>query len=419
MEIVMFVWEFPPRLVGGLGTYAAEIAPQFVKMGQDVTIFTLNEGNLPTRDIWNGVEVHRPEVVSLQDAIPNILVDDIRKHGIDAGFYGNILAYNILSASKLVNELVKKEERLFDVVVSHDWLSITGGIAAKKGLKKPFVLHVHSTEKGRTLGGGSPMISDLEYQGGQAADIVVTVSSPMRDELVRQGFSERKIRVCGNGVDVQKYDPKKIRKEDIDDIRRKYGVQENDSMILFVGRLTSIKGVDRLVIAMPSILRNTPNAKLIIVGLGDMQKHLTNLISSLNLENSVKTRFEFISEEERILHYAASDICAFPSLYEPFGIVCLEAMSMGKPVVVGAAGSSGMRDIVVPSGPYQCGFHVNQFEPEDIAWGVSCLLKDKEAARRLGENARSRVIEYYTWEKVAKDTLQIYQEVLNNNNKVK
>ncbi|MDQ1281197.1 MAG: glycogen synthase, partial [Thermoproteota archaeon] len=358
MEIAMFVWEFPPRLVGGLGTYASEIAPQFVKMGNDVTILTLNEGNLTTRDIWNGVEVHRPEIVSLLNAIPNVLIEDIRKHGTDAGFFSNILAYNILSASKLVNDIAKREERAFDIVVSHDWLSITGGIAAKKGLNKPFVLHFHSTEKGRTLGGGSPMISELEYQGGQSADLVITVSSSMRDELVSQGFPEKKIRVCANGVDAQKYDPKTIKKEEADKIRSKYGVQEKDPMILFVGRLTSIKGVDRLVMAMPSILKKTPNAKLVIVGIGDMERHLTNLISTLNLRNSVKTRFEFISEEERIQHYAASDICAFPSLYEPFGIVCIEAMSMGKPVVVGAAGSSGMRDIVVHSGPDQCGFHI-------------------------------------------------------------
>ena len=418
MEIAMFVWEFPPRLVGGLGTYASEITQQFVKMGHDVTVFTLNAGDLSTRDVWSGVEVHRPLIVDLLDALPNIIVEDIKKHGAAIKFFSDIFAYNILSTSKLVNELIKKEDRAFDIVVSHDWLSVMGGIVAKKELKKPFVLHIHSTEKGRTLGGGSRIISELEYQGGQLADIIVTVSTAMRDELVSQGFAEGKIRFCGNGVDVQKYDPQKVSKEDIDKIRRSYGIQENDSMILFIGRLISIKGVDRLVMAMPSILRRIPNAKLVIVGLGDMQKHLTNLVSSLNLGSGVKTRFEFISEKERILHYAASDVCVFPSLYEPFGIVALEAMSMSKPVVVGAAGTSGMRDIVVPSGPYQCGFHVNQFEPEDIAWGVCCVLANNEIAKKLGENARNRVVEYYTWEKAAKNTLQVYNEVLNNNNRV-
>lgn len=414
MEIAMFVWEFPPRLVGGLGTYASEITQQFVKMGHDVTVFTLNDGNLSTRDVWSGVEVHRPLIVDLLDAFPNFIMEDIKKRGPNVKFFSDIFAYNVLSTSKLVNELIKEEDRSFDIVVSHDWLSIISGVAAKKELKKPFVFHIHSTEKGRTLGGGSQIVSELEHQGGQSADVVVTVSSAMRDELVSQGFAENKIRVCGNGIDVQKYDPRKVSREDVDKIRKIYGIQENDPMILFIGRLFSIKGVDRLIMAMPSILRRAPNVKLVIVGLGEMQKHLTNLVSILNLKDSVKMKFEFISEEERILHYATSDVCVFPSLYEPFGIVCLEAMSMGKPVVVGGAGTSGMREIVVPSGSQQCGFHINQYDPEDIAWGIGCVLADKEAAKRLGENARNRVVEYYTWEKAAKDTLQIYNEVLNN-----
>ena len=105
---------------------------------------------------------------------------------------------------------------------------------------------------------------------------------------------------------------------------------------------------------MPHILQKTPKARLVVVGLGDLQEYLTNLVKVTKMGDYVKFRFEFIPEEERILHYAACDVAVFPSLYEPFGIVVLEAMSMEKPVVVGAAGVSGMREIVICCGEEQC-----------------------------------------------------------------
>ncbi|MFQ6075554.1 MAG: glycosyltransferase family 4 protein [Candidatus Bathyarchaeia archaeon] len=414
MEIAVFVWEFPPRIVGGLGMYATKITQQFIKMGHDVTVFTLNPGDLPTRDVWSGVEVHRPLTIDISDSLPRLILEDLKKSGTNIKFFSNIFAYNILTASKMINDLVKKEDRDFDIVVAHDWLSVIGGMIAKDGLKKPMVFHIHSTEKGRAMGGGSQVVADLEYQGGQRGDIVVTVSHAMRDELIGQGFPEAKIRVCGNGIDPQKYDLEKVNPQDADEVRGRYGIRDTENMIFFIGRLVSVKGADRLVMAMPHVLRKVPNAKLVIVGLGDMQRYLVDLVKSLKLEASVKMRFEFISEEERILHYAASDLCVFPSLYEPFGIVALEAMSMGKPLVIGAAGVSGMRELVVPSGPDQCGFHINPYDPPDIAWGIINALANPATARRLGENGRKRVLEYYTWERAAENTIRVYEEVLAN-----
>lgn len=414
MEIAMLVWEFPPRLVGGLGTYASEISTQFVHMGHDVTIFTLNEGSLPTRDVWSGVDVHRPLLVNIIEAFPQRMVEDVKKRYHNVNFLAYILCYNISSSLFLVNDLTKKEQRRFDIVASHDWLSIVGGMICRRELDIPLIFHAHSTERGRNLGGGSEYIAELEQQGGLTADRVITVSSPMRDELISLGFPESKIRVCHNGVDANKYDPTSVDQEDVRALRESYGIGDDEKMILFLGRLITVKGADRLVMAMPSILKKVPKTKLVIVGVGDMQRHLTGLISSYGLQNSIKTRFEWISEKERILHYAACDVCILPSLYEPFGIVSLEAMSMGKPVVVGARGVSGMRDTVSHLGPSQCGYHVNANDPEDIAWGTVNVLSDDAHAKMLGENGRKRVLQYYTWEVAARNTLRVYEEVLNS-----
>ena len=247
------------------------------------------------------------------------------------------------------------------------------------------------------------------------ADMVITVSYAMQDELIQAGFPADKVRVCYNGVDPKKYSPDQISPERIDEIRQQYGLSKEDSIILFIGRLVWIKGVDKLIRSMPHVLQKIPNAKLVIVGLGDMQEYLEGLVRNLRLEDVVKFRFEFIPEEERIAHYASCDVAVFPSLYEPFGIVTLEAMSMEKPVVVGAAGTSGMREIVSISGSDQCGFHINPNDPGDIAWGVISAIEDPEKRLQFGRNGRKRVLDLFSWDAVAKSTIERYTELVEKN----
>jgi len=414
MKIAVMVYEYLPKIVGGLGTYAAEITRKFVLLGHDVTVFTMNDdqGSLPTRELMRGIEVHRPIHIDVSDSLPDVIAEDIKKWGRGINFFSKILMYNYLSASKLVNELVKEDNFKFDLVVAHDWLSVIAGITIKKELGIPLAFHVHSDERGRTLGNGSGVVSSIENRGGQLADMVITVSYAMQDELVQIGFPAEKIRVCYNGVDPKKYSPEQVSKEQIKQIKSKYGFSDDDMIILFVGRLVWIKGVDKLIRAMPQILQKIPNAKLVVVGLGDMQDYLEGLVRNLHLEDVVKFRFEFIPEEERIAHYAACDVAAFPSLYEPFGIVTLEAMSMEKPVVVGAAGTSGMREIVSISGSDQCGFHINPNDPMDIAWGITSAIQDPAKRIQFGRNGRKRVLDLFSWDAAAKSTIDRYSEVL-------
>ena len=399
MKIAVFVYEYPPKIVGGLGTYAAEITRKFVLDDHDVTVFTMNDdaGSLPTREIWRGIEIHRPLHIDISDSLPDVIGEDIKKWGRGLHFFGKLMVYNYLSAAKLINELIKKEGMKYDVVVAHDWLSAMGGITVKREIGLPLAFHVHSTEKGRTLGNGSSVVSNIELRAGKMADMIVTVSYAMKDELIQLGFPREKIQVSYNGVDPQKYNPANVSSEDIKKIRSKYGLKEGDFMILFLGRLVPVKGVDKLIMAMPHILTKMPSAKLVIVGVGDLQEYFC---------------FDFIPEEERILHYAACDVAVFPSHYEPFGIVALEAMSMEKPVVVGAAGVSGMREIVICCGEEQCGFHVDPNNPSDIAWGVISALESPEKRKLLGKNGRKRVVSEFTWSRIAEKTLALYETML-------
>jgi glycosyltransferase involved in cell wall biosynthesis len=213
-------------------------------------------------------------------------------------------------------------------------------------------------------------------------------------------------------VDPQKYNPDNVSEEQVKQVRQKYGVKDDEFMILFLGRLVAIKGVDKLIMSLPHITAKIPKVKLVIVGVGDQQEYLTNLTRTMKLEAYVRFCFDFIPEEERIAHYAACDVAVFPSYYEPFGIVALEAMSMEKPVVVGAAGVSGMREIVVCCGDEQCGFHIDPNNPTDIAWGVVSALENPEKTSWLGKNGRRRVLAEFTWSRIAEKTIEIYQKIV-------
>jgi len=416
LKMAVLVYEYPPKIVGGLGTYAAEITRKFVLLDHDVTVFTMNDdiGSLPTRELWRGIEIHRPLHIDVSDSLPDVIAEDVRKWGRGINLFSKILVYNYLTASKMVNELVRSEGYLFDLVIAHDWLSAMGGIAIKRELGMPFVFHVHSSEKGRTMGNGSEVVSNVELRAAQTADLVVTVSNAMKEELIGLGFPGEKIRVVYNGVDPQKYSREEVSNEKVQAVRQQYGLKDTDVMLLFLGRLVWVKGVDKLIAAMPHVLQKIPNAKLVIVGVGDMREYLERMVQNLKLQDVVKFRFEFIPEEERIAHYAACDVATFPSVYEPFGIVALEAMSMGKPVVVGATGVSGMREIVVPSGPEQCGFHVNPNDPADVAWGIVNAVQDPQRRLQLGQNGRKKVLQEFSWDVIAKKTIQVYNELLES-----
>jgi glycosyltransferase involved in cell wall biosynthesis len=409
MRIGFFVWEYPPALVGGLGTYAEYITREFVSMGHDVTVFTLNPGNLKTREIVKGVEVHRPMIVNASNIFPMFVIDDLKKWGTNIRLFNDIFIYNILSAAKFINSMLKKEGCNYDVVCVHDWLSSIAGIIVKNETKTPVVFHVHSTEWGRSGGTGSEVVSYLEWATAQRADRIITVSHAMQEDLVRHGWPKSKISVVWNGVDPERYNPQKCKLEDVEAIRRKYSIKPDEKMLLFLGRLTWVKGVVNLVQAMPIILEEYPNVKLVILGKGEQQNDIIEAANRLGVSSKVACRFDFVPENERILHYAAADVCIFPSTYEPFGIVSLEAMSMAKPIVVGAHGVVGFKEQVIPSGPDQNGVHVNGGNPADIAWGIKEVLRDPERAKKWGENGRKRVLQYFTWEKAAEQTLQIYE----------
>ena len=303
------------------------------------------------------------------------------------------------------------------IVHAHGHPYLTSLIAAKlaKRYNKPFVLTQHNTfieydnifdkiERLNDLAVGKETLKE--------ADKIITVSYAMKEDLSKHGWQSSKISVVWNGVDAKRYDPINVSKQEIEQIRNKYGIPTDWNMLLFVGRLAWVKGVRNLLQAMPLVLKEFPNTKLVILGRGEEQGDIVETADRMSIKDNIVYRFDFVSEQERILHYAASDVCVFPSTYEPFGIVSLEAMAMEKPVVVGARGVVGFKEQIINGGPDQNGVHVNGEDPADIAWGIMQTLRDPEKAKNWGENGRRRVLEYFTWQKVAEQTIKIYESLL-------
>jgi glycogen(starch) synthase len=413
LHIAHFSWEFPPAIWGGLGTFALEITQKQAALGNKVTVFAINDKNkLVNSEQFNGVEIFRPYILDVSSGLYMFSNADLKSWGSHFSFFSTVMSYNIMSAAQLVECLVRKQGRTYDIIDGHDWLGISGGMIAHQELDVPLIFHVHSTELGRSGGKGSATIHDIERQGGELADGVITVSYAMRDELKYLGFPQEKLHVCWNGIDPMKYNPEAIPKDEVLKLRRKYGITDDDILLFFIGRLVTIKGVENLVRGLPGVIKDFPKVKLLILGVGELEHTLRSIIEDYRLSDHVILRTEFVNEPERILHYAASDIVVLPSLYEPFGIVCTEAMSMGKPVVVGARGVSGMREQIISSGEQQCGVHINPYDPRDIAWGIKLVLESQEKQMLMGANARRRVLEEFSWDAVAKRTSEIYREFL-------
>jgi glycosyltransferase involved in cell wall biosynthesis len=269
----------------------------------------------------------------------------------------------------------------------------------------PIVFHAHSFEEELILA------QNLERRIAEVADMIITVSQSMKDYLVALGYPLEKIYVVWSGCNPEWYDPSKVDKNRIDALKKSYGIQQDDSVVLYLGQLTWEKGVDRLIHSIPSVLADFPNTKLLVIGIGELYHELVSLVSRMNLTEKIIVRNEWLSADEKIQHYGLVDVCVFPSFSEPFGNAALEAMAMKVPVVANDHGLSGFREQIVVEGSDQCGLCVNGKNPLHIAKGIKEVLKDTERAEKWGKNGRKRVLEHFTWEQTARATLDLYSKV--------
>ena len=387
MKILMLSWEYPPRIVGGIARVVHDLSQRLIKDGHEVTVVTYRDGDVPYYENDKGVNVYRVDNYMIH---PNNFIDWIMQ-----------LNFNMIAkASEIINEQGK-----FDVIHAHDWLVAYSAKTLKESYKIPIVTTIHATESGRNSGIHDEVqryINDSEWLLTYESTEVIVNSNFMKNDLQRLfGLPYEKINVIPNGISLNNFSG--VEKDY--DFRRKYAM-DNEKIILYVGRLVYEKGIQHLIGAMPKILANYHDAKLVICGKGGMIDELKQETRNLGIEN--KVYFAGYCDSKTVQKmYKCADIAVFPSTYEPFGIVALEAMLAGIPIVVSDVG--GLNEIVEHGVTGMKSYAGNS---NSISDSVLSLLFDAKLCDSVSKNAVKKVKELYNWNKIAQDTHYVYEQAI-------
>jgi glycosyltransferase involved in cell wall biosynthesis len=296
----------------------------------------------------------------------------------------------------------------FDLIHAHDWSVAHSAVAMKYAARLPLVVTVHSTERGRGQGhlmtGEALAINGTEWWLTFEAWRVITVSQYMIGQLGHYfGMPQDKIDVIPNGVTFPATPP--LSDAERQAFRRRFAA-DNEQIVFTIGRMVHEKGLHVLLDAAPQILRERPATKFVIAGTG-------NQLDALRFhawECGVYQQCYFtgyVSDQDRDHLFQVADVAVFPSLYEPFGIVALEAMVHRCPVVVSATG--GLAEVVRL---HETGLTAYTGVPESLAWAVLETLNHPEWAKQRAENAYRQVATLYNWTHIAEQTEAVYRRVL-------
>ena len=385
MKILMLTWEYPPRIVGGIAKVVYDLSKRLIKDGHEVTVVTYKEGDAPYYENDKGVEVYRVDNYMIN---PNNFIDWIMQ-----------LNFNLVAkASEIMNKKGK-----FDVIHAHDWLVANAAKTLKASYNIPIVATIHATESGRNGGIRDEQqryINDTEWMLTYEASEVIVNSNYMKNEVQRLfGLPFEKINVIPNGINLNIYNGIERNYE----FRRKYA-RDNEKIIMCAGRLVYEKGFQYLIDAAPKVLSNYNDAKFIIAGKGGMLEELKAKAEYLGISNKVYFTGQ-LTPKELYTMYRCADIAVFPSTYEPFGLVAIEGMYAGTPIVVSDIG--GLNEIVEHGVTGMKSYAGNS---NSIADSILALLFDHQLAYNVAKNGKAKVKELYNWTKIAQDTHFIYQK---------
>lgn len=388
MRILMLSWEFPPRVVGGLARHVEELSVALVKAGHDVHVVTADSEGAPATEVYRGIKVYR--VKSYRPKHLNF-IDEIMQ-----------LNFGMLEiASKLV------ATQQFDCVHAHDWLVAHAAVTLKRAFGTPIMTTIHATEWGRWSGIHNELqnyIHSMEWLLNYESKGTIVCSYYMKNEIQTIfGVPSSKVFVLPNGVETEKYDVN----FDQWNFRRKYAY-DHEKLVMSVGRMVPEKGFQTLCDAALKVLQNYDNVKFVVAGKGGMLENLRARAQMLGIEHKVWF-LGYVSDEDLIKLQIVSDVAVFPSLYEPFGITAIEGMAAGTPIVVSDTGGLGE---IVDHG--YTGIKTYAGNSDSLAWGILELLYNPNYANAIRENAYNKVHNVYNWDLIAKDTVNVYNYVLNS-----
>ncbi len=367
MKILMFGWEFPPHISGGLGTACFGLTKGLAKHDVDVIFVvpkaygdedqqavrlvnasdvTFDLEDTEYKEFWSRVKYM--EIGS--NIIPYVGTEEFAKAVEDrkkssekyssnvfskqyefSGKYGANLMEEVSRYALIASAVALKED--YDVIHAHDWLTYPAGIAAKKSSGKPLVVHMHATEFDRTGENVNKIVYDIEREGLEAADRIIAVSNLTRNTVINKyGIDPDKVVTVYNAVD-------QTMTKEIENIKRNL----KEKVVTFLGRITYQKGPEYFIEAAYKILQKDRNVRFVMAGSGDMLHKMIERVAALRIAD----RFHFagfLRGEDVDKMFALSDVFVMPSVSEPFGIVPLEAMRINVPVVISK--QSGVSEIL-------------------------------------------------------------------------
>jgi glycogen(starch) synthase len=391
-RVLILSWEYPPIVEGGLARHVRKLSEELVRGGTEVHVLTRGGGHRPPEEDRHGVTVHR---------VPE---PDFPKNDLDA-----FIAW----VGRMNSDMAAVGERLgerleFDVVHSHDWLVAPAAQRLKRRFGAPWLVTVHATEHGRHQGWvdkhPQSYIHGVERKMVRSADRVVTCSQYMRRH-VSEVFDvpKRKVTMIQNGIDPQDLEP--VEHQDLTALRARYAAPD-EKLILLVGRLVYEKGFHLALEALPRVIDRLGNVRFVVCGTGTAEADLKAQARKLGLLQ----HGSFIGwTGDDTLHslYRVADLCVVPSIYEPFGLVALEAMASGCLCLV--ADTGGLREVVPAGGKAALRFRAR--DPRSLGRMLEKMLTDEELRRRLVGEAREHVLQF-DWAEVARETAVAYDELV-------
>ncbi|HWX96221.1 MAG TPA: glycosyltransferase family 4 protein [Solirubrobacteraceae bacterium] len=392
-RVLLLSWEYPPVIEGGLARHVRKLAEALVRQGVRVDVLTRGVGVASNgegaRDGESGgVNVHRVREPSWPRDLDRF-VAWVERMNDDMLAAGEALAH----------------ENSYDLIHGHDWLVAPASMALAERLGLPYVTTIHATEHGRHQGWVQDQpqshIHSVERWMARSADGVIVCSYYMRGHVADIfDIDERRIAVIPNGVDPSDLRPL----EDLEALRREFAAP-HEKLVLLVGRLVYEKGFQLALDALPGVIERVENVRFLVAGSGTHEGELKAQAERLGLARHGMF-LGWIGDD--VLHslYRIADLCVVPSIYEPFGLVALEAMASGCPCIV--ADTGGLRE-VVPSGE-RVGLRFNGGDAEHLGVMIERLLIDVDLRDRLVMEASEHVLRF-DWDDIAQRTRGIYGQL--------
>src|SRR3954452_11199730 len=388
MRLLILSWEYPPLIEGGLARHVRKLAENLAAQGVDVHVLARGREEDPAEELRGGVIVHRvreperPQDLSEFVAWIEHMNSDMLAAGVEVG-----------------------DRYDFDVVHGHDWLVASAGDHLAHRFRAPVAVTIHATEYGRHQGWvenhPQSYIHGVERWMANRAERVITCSAYMREHVSDVfGLGEERITVIPNGIDPAELVPV----DDLEALRARFA-EPHERLVLLVGRLVYEKGFQLALEALPGLIERLGNVRFLVAGSGTAEQELREQARELGLD-AHGTFLGWIGDD--VLHslYRIADLTVVPSIYEPFGLVALEAMASGCPCIV--ADTGGLREIV-PSNE-RVGLRFNGGDPEHLAVMVERMLTDEPLRDRLVAEASEHVLRF-DWADVAAQTAAIYDQL--------